>query len=235
MPLEGPPAVPVASLTPPAAAALGFMSDSDPIEQTLGPTAEHRLVEAARRGDGQALGRLYQMYVDRVYSYVVFRVRDRALAEDLTQDVFMQMIRGLDAFDWRGSLAPWLLRIARNTVVDHWRRGARRPERTLTSAEAGDEDDEDSRIDRLVAEEDPDLDRAEHAVDRARLSRAALHLTDLQQQVVALRFAAGLSIRETADAMGRSEGAIKNLQHHALRGLRQQLDPLAEGDASPPA
>ncbi|RIL06330.1 hypothetical protein DCC79_15485 [bacterium] len=210
------------------------MSHPEPSELRPETTAEHRLVDAARAGDAQALGRLYQLYVDRVYSYVIFRIRDRSVAEDLTQDVFMQMIRGLDAFDWRGSLAPWLLRIARNTVVDHWRRSGRRPERTLTAAEVGDEDDDDNRLDRLVAEEDPGLDRAERLLDRTRLARAAAHLTELQQHVVALRFAAGLSIRETAEAMGRSEGAIKNLQHHALRGLRQQLDPSGMGDAEAP-
>lgn len=210
------------------------MNDHDPMRTDADTaTDEHRLVEAARQGDGGAFGQLYQRYVDRVYSFVVFRVRDRTVAEDLTQDVFLQVLRGLDAFDWRGSLAPWMLRIARNTVVDHWRRSGRRAERTMTAVEAGDEDDEDSRIDRMVAEEDTGILRAEHALDRARLVRAAAHLTELQQQVVALRFASGLSIRETADTMGRSEGAIKNLQHHALRALRHQLG--SDAGEAPPA
>jgi len=185
---------------------------------------ERRLVEHARRGDGAAFGQLYQRYVDRVYSFVVFRVRDKPLAEDLTQDVFLQVLRGLDAFDWRGSLAPWLLRIARNTVIDHWRRMGRRPERTLTSAEAGEDDEEDNRLDRLMADEDDDLYLAERSVDWARVAQAATRLTELQRQVLGLRFAAGLSIRETAEEMGKSEGAIKNLQHHALRALRSHLD-----------
>jgi RNA polymerase sigma-70 factor (ECF subfamily) len=184
--------------------------------------AELRLVERAKHGDSQALGRLYQRHVDRVYSYILFRVRDEALAEDLTQDVFFQAIRALDGFDWRGAVAPWLLRIARNTVIDFWRRSARRPERSMSGLD--DEDEDEGRMERVVAEEDAEaLSAVEFAVDRARISEAALHLTELQRQVVALRFASGLSIKETADVMGKSEGAIKNLQHHALRALRRHL------------
>ena len=191
---------------------------------------EQRLVERARAGDAEAFGAIYQRHVDRVHGFIAFRVRDAALAEDLTQDVFLQAIRGLEGFDWRGSLAPWLMRIARNTVVDHWRRSGRRPERPLTAVEAGEAEDDSSRIDRLaVSEEDAGLQRAEMALDREELLRASEHLTELQQRVIALRFAAGLSIRETAEAMGRSDGAIKNLQHHAVKALRRAIETEREG------
>jgi RNA polymerase sigma-70 factor (ECF subfamily) len=183
---------------------------------------DRRLVEGARKGDGQALGQLYQRHVDRVYSYILFRVRAEALAEDLTQDVFFQALRSLDSFDWRGAVAPWLLRIARNAIIDHWRRRARRPERAMSMLDAN--EDEDDRLERWMAASDTGaLADVDLAVDRERIAQAADLLTELQRQVVALRFAAGLSIKETADAMGRSEGAIKNLQHHALRALRRHL------------
>lgn len=185
---------------------------------------ERQLVEQAKAGDRQAFGRLYQQHVDRVYSFVAFRVRDAELAEDLTQEVFVQALRALEGYDWRGSIAPWLLRIARNTVTDHWRRRARRPERPLSAVEFGDEDDEHGRAGRLAAELDPaDLARADLVLDRELVVSAARSLTELQQQVLALRFASGLSIRETADVMGKTEGAIKNLQHHAVKALRRQL------------
>ena len=195
------------------------------------PVDERRLVEKARAGDAEAFGAIYQRYVDRVHGFISFRVRDTVLAEDLTQDVFLQAIRGLEGFDWRGSLAPWLMRIARNTVVDHWRRSGRRPERSLSAVEAGEADDDDtSRIDRLaVSEEDAGIQRAELLLDREELIRASEQLTELQQRVIALRFAAGLSIRETAEAMGRSDGAIKNLQHHAVKALRRAIEMEREG------
>jgi RNA polymerase sigma-70 factor (ECF subfamily) len=190
---------------------------------------ERALVERAQKGDQEAFGLLYQRYVDRILTYLLFTVGDRDLAEDLTQDVFVQMIRRLEGFEWRGSLAPWIMRIARNAVVDHWRRRQRRPERTQSAVEAGSEGlGEESLLERLaVVEESEVFGSAEAVLDRERIIRAAAGLTDLQQQVLALRFGVGLNLQETAETMGRSEGAIKNLQHHAVRALRRGLDEQA--------
>lgn len=193
-------------------------------DAAAGPARDERdLVERARQGDRGAFGAIYQRYVDRVYSFIEFRVRDGALAEDLTQEVFVQSLRGLESFEWQGALAPWLLRIARNAVVDHWRRTGRRPERPMSQVELDDEERPD-REERLASPEAADaLEAVDRALDRDRILQATVHLTELQQQVVALRFAAGLSLKETAAVMGRSEGAVKNLQHHALRALRRAL------------
>jgi RNA polymerase sigma-70 factor (ECF subfamily) len=187
---------------------------------------EERLVALAKHGDSQAFGRLYQRYVDRVYSFIAFRVRDVGQAEDLTQEVFLQALRGLDSFEWRGSMAPWLLRIARNAIIDHWRRKARRPEQPWAALESEEEEGQRSRIERVATDDEVGhgMARAELSLDRDRIMEASRHLTELQQQVVALRFSASLSIKETAEVMGRSEGAIKNLQHHALKALRRRLD-----------
>jgi RNA polymerase sigma-70 factor (ECF subfamily) len=95
----------------------------------------------------------------------------------------------------------------------------------MSLVESGDDDDGESRMERMAGEEATEaLVEVEAAVDRERLTTAASTLTDLQQQVLGFRFAAGLTIRETAEAMGKSEGAVKNLQHNALRMLRRQLD-----------
>jgi RNA polymerase sigma-70 factor (ECF subfamily) len=180
---------------------------------------------------------LYQRHVDRVYSYIAFRVRDTALAEDLTQEVFLHALRALGSFNFRGALAPWLMSIARNAVVDHWRRRSRRPEDAISTL-SGDTEEEEGLIDRLSTEVGGgfaadavgtlrgELGAEEHAefvLTRERVARAAVNLTELQQQVLALRFSAGLSVKETADAMSRSEGAVKNLQHHALKALKRHL------------
>jgi RNA polymerase sigma-70 factor, ECF subfamily len=183
------------------------------------------LIRRAREGDTQAFGQLYQRHVDRVFSFVVFRLRDTDVAEDLTQEVFIQAFRALHTFDWRGALAPWLLRIARNTVIDYWRRVARRPEHALSLADSGDDEEDEDRLGRLGADAgEIGVSWVESMLDRERIGRAAAQLTELQQQVLALRFASGLTIRETAEVMVRTEGAIKNLQHHALRTLKRHLE-----------
>ncbi len=188
------------------------------------PGDERELVQRARKGDSSAFGAIYQKHVDRVYSYVAFRVGDTALAEDITQDVFLQALQALHAFDWRGSLAPWLLSIARNAVIDHWRRAGRRPERPESWLSNAEEEVEGGLLDRAQSSAAAAaLAGAEMAIDRRMLLAATGHLTELQQQVLAFRFAAELSIEETARVMGKSEGAVKNLQHHALRSLRRLL------------
>jgi len=195
------------------------MSD-DRTETTSG---EEELVQRAQSGDSRALGALYRRYVDRVYSFIEFRVREPSVAEDLTQEVFVQVLRGIGAMQWQGALGPWILRIARNAVVDHWRRAGRRPESALVSGRRSEEKG-DGLLERIPAPGvAAELEAVEAFLDRRRIMEAAARLTELQQQVVALRFAAGLSVRETAAAMGRSEGAVKNLQHHALRALRRDL------------
>lgn len=187
-------------------------------------TDEQELVSRARKGDRSAFGVLYQRHVERVYSYVAFRVRDPAVAEDITQDVFLQALNGLRRFDWRGSVAPWLLSIARNAVIDYWRRMGRRRERAESWFMEHSEDEDGGPLERVESGSAASaLAAAELAIDRRVLLAAAQELTELQQQVLALRFAAGLSIEETALAMGKSDGAVKNLQHHALRALRKVL------------
>jgi RNA polymerase sigma-70 factor (ECF subfamily) len=185
---------------------------------------EAALVARARAGDRRAFGAIYQQHVDRVYSYVAFRVRDETMAEDITQDVFLQALRGIGDYHWRGSVAPWLLRIARNAIIDHWRRCGRRPEVVSSALHATNDDSRGDILERLVPAEAVDqLALVEERLDRERLLEATERLTQLQQHVLALRFAAGLSIEETAAAMGKTEGAVKNLQHHALKSLRRMI------------
>ncbi|MDQ7029795.1 MAG: RNA polymerase sigma factor [Ardenticatenia bacterium] len=169
---------------------------------------EAELVRRAQQGDAQAFGALYDQHVDRVYAYIAHRVGNRADAEDLTQEVFLRALASLSRFRWRGSLLPWLLTIARNLVTDHQRR--RRREGAWPAAP-------------LTAPAEDPVELAERRRQRERLRAAAAELTELQQQVIALRFAAGLSIAETARVMGRSENAVKNLQHKAIAALRRRL------------
>jgi len=168
---------------------------------------EAELVRRAQQGDARAFGSLHVQPVDRVYAYIAHRVGNRADAEDLTEEVFLKALINLNRFRWRGSLLPWLLTIARNLVADHWRRRHREGEWPAAPSTATDS------LTEVV----------ERRWQRAQLRAATAELTELQQQVIALRFAAGLSIAETAQVMGRSENAVKNLQHKAVAALRRRL------------
>jgi len=171
---------------------------------------EETLVRRFQAGDVSAFAQLYERYADRVYAYVALRVGDGPAAEDLTADVFLRALEKSGSFRWRGKpYLAWLLRVAHNAVVDHWRREKRArfvPLNERLRAKAGDL--------MSVLEEKLALEELRSALAR---------LTALQQQVIALRFGSGLSIAETAQAMGRSQGAVKNLQYKALVALRKRL------------
>jgi RNA polymerase sigma-70 factor (ECF subfamily) len=179
---------------------------------------EQRLVERAAQGDRAAFGQLYQRYLDDVYAYVHFRVQDTALAEDLTQDVFVGVWRALPSFRWQGSLAPWLLRCAHNRVANHWRQTGRRPGQVPLPGD----DERETDGPPLPPDLQP-LAELDLRLTTAEVEAAMERLTDLQRQVIALRFGAGLSLAETAEAMSRSLNAVKNLQHHGLAALRRHL------------
>jgi RNA polymerase sigma-70 factor (ECF subfamily) len=159
---------------------------------------ERSRVEAAQR-DPALFGGLYDEHFDRVYAYVVRRVQDRHLAEDLTSQVFHQALANLRKFEWRGApFAAWLLKIASNAMHDHWSRQSR---------EAG-----------AVSESDPrePLETERHAAVFQLVGR----LPEAQRRVIELRFVEDKSIREVAESLGRSEGAVKQLQLRAIEALR---------------
>ncbi len=164
---------------------------------------EQALIEAAQK-DPRRFAELYERNFERVYAFVARRLRDRAAAEDLTSEVFHQALAALPRFEWRGvSFVVWLLRIARNAIADHWRRAAR--EHGNPKPEEGEKIDLE------------DIER------RAMLFRLVAGLPADQQRVIRERFAEQRSIREIAEALGRSEGAVKQLQFRALENLRARM------------
>ncbi len=171
---------------------------------------EESLVQRAQRGDQDAIARLYEGYFDRIYRYIALRVGSREDAEDITEQVFLRVLESIGSFKWRGiPFAAWLFRIAHNQVIDHLRKTAKGEGLPLDESKAS-------------AAMEAEL-LVEQKLDIEQLLVAVKHLTEAQQEVISLRFAAGLSIAETARAMGRSEGAIKALQHSALVALRKRL------------
>jgi len=165
---------------------------------------ERALVEAARR-DPSKFGELYELHFELVYAYIARRVRDRDVAEDLTADVFQKALANLGTFEWRGApFASWLIRIAANAVADRSKRAARETGNPLAEPAA-----------------EPDMAAVE---DQARLFRFVEELPAEQKRVIYGRFVEQHSIREIAQQLGKSEGAVKQLQFRAVQNLRERME-----------
>jgi RNA polymerase sigma-70 factor (ECF subfamily) len=181
----------------------------------LAERSDEMLVRAVQAGDADAFGHLYERYFAKIYAYATFKLGNVVEAEDVTSQVFLKALEGLEGYRWRGvPFQAWLFRITRHLLVDNHRRAVRRPAVPLDSIAW-----EQLPADGHVA--DPEWVLQEQ-VTRQELAEAMTRLTDAQQQVVALRFVVGLPTAEVARIMGRSDGAVKALQHAALRALQRQ-------------
>ena len=171
---------------------------------------EESLIRRAQQRDQVALTQLYEENFDRIYRYIVLKIGDRTEAEDMTQQVFLNALKSISSYRWKGMpFSAWLFRIAHNQVVDYFRKKSKRATVPLEeSLAAGNSDPEQA---------------AERKVEIEQLALATKELTKAQQEVISLRFAGELSIAEVAKAMGRSEGAVKALQHSAIVALRRAL------------
>ena len=173
------------------------------------------LVELARAGDSDAFGMLYDHYQGSVYRFLFYRTRSSTLAEDLTSETFFRALRNMQNFRWQGKdFGAWLMTIARNLATDHFKAGRTRLE--MATEDMGVHDD---------ATEGP-----EHAVlaslTNEVLLKALTELPSEQKDCLIMRFLQGMSIAETAAVLGRSEGAVKQLQ---LRGVRNLAKLMPEG------
>lgn len=173
------------------------------------------LVELARQGDSEAFGLLYDHYNGAVYRFLYYRTRSQALAEDLTSETFFRALRSMTGFRWQGKdFGAWLMTIARNLATDHFKAGRTRLE--LTTEDMGLHDD---------AAEGPETEVLAGLTNEM-LLQALAKLPVEQRDCVVMRFLQGMSIAETAAVLGRSEGAIKQLQ---LRGVRNLAKLMPEG------
>ena len=195
------------------------LGDADQAASSVEDRAEAErliaLVELARAGDSEAFGLLFDHYHVSVYRFVYYRVGSVALAEDLTSETFFRALRSMSSFRWQGKdFGAWLMTIARNLTTDHFKAGR-------TRLELATED---------MSAHDGSTDGPESAV-LASLTNTALlaalkELPHEQQECLVMRFLQGLSIAETAQVLGRSDGAVKQLQ---LRGVRNLAKMLPEG------
>ena len=170
-----------------------------------------RLIEEARAFSQEAWAHIYDQHYESIHRYCYFRTGNHTIAEDLASEVFLEALRGIQRYRYRGvPFASWLYRIARNLTADFLKRRARRPTSPL-----GDE-----TIDHPQLRTE---DETETATLRQDMQAAIRRLKEEHQQVIILRFYEGLSHEETAAAMGRRPGAVRVLQHRALTALRQLM------------
>ncbi len=170
------------------------------------------LVRAAQAGDVAAFGQLYERYFDKIFSYLSFKLGSVTEAEDVSGQVFLRALESLPGYKWTGvPFQAWLFRIAHNMLVDSLRRRSRRPSEPL-----------DEGVPDRTKVADPES-WLEEKVRREGLLLAVDRLTELQRQVITLKFAGGLTNAEVAQVLGRTEGAVKALQHAAVQSLQRQL------------
>ncbi len=176
------------------------------------------LVRRAQQGHSEAFAGLYEAYYDKIFRYVMFKTGDTLEAEDLTEEVFLRMLESIGSFKWQGyPFTSWLFRIAHNLVIDYYRKSGRQKKTSLDDAM------------RVVGSDGVDVDRKlDIELSIKEVKDAMGGLTQLQQEVLSLRFAGGLSVAETAEAMGKKENAVKALQHAAIKKLRTLLGPAME-------
>jgi RNA polymerase sigma-70 factor (ECF subfamily) len=172
---------------------------------------EQSLVHRAQQQDEEAFTELYERYFDKIYRYISLKIGNRIEAEDMTQQVFINALRSISSFKWKGlPFSAWLFRIAHNQVVDYLRKKTRQPVLVLNES--------------ITASNDNPQKTTEQNMDIEQLVSATGNLTVAQREVIALRFAGELPIKQVAKIMGKSEGAVKALQHSAIVSLRKILN-----------
>jgi RNA polymerase sigma-70 factor (ECF subfamily) len=173
---------------------------------------EENLVRRAQQRDEKAFSQLYEAYFDRIYRYIRIRIGDVTEAEDMTQQVFLKVLQSISSFRWTGKpFSAWLFRIAHNQVVDHLRKKSKRTTVPI----------EDAPPMASTSREPEDV--VAMKLEMEQVAIAARGLTEAQREVISLRFAGGMSIAEVAKTMGKTEGAIKALQHSGILMLRKKL------------
>lgn len=167
-----------------------------------------RLVKRAVSGDFEAFGELYSIYLDRIYRYVFYQVRDKMTAEDITEEVFVKAWKAIGSCKGKEStFSSWLYRIAHNHVIDNFRSLQKHPSIEIEAVD---------KVGNLELEMEGELERQE-------LLGVIACLPQSQRQVIILKFIEGLDNCEIGQVMGKSEGAIRALQMRALAALREKL------------
>ncbi len=175
---------------------------------------QRQVVEAAKQGDLEAIGALYDTHINQVYRYALARLSNVHDAEDVAEEIFLKMLNGLPSYEWRKvPFAAWLMRIARNEVVNFTRKNGRHAQDTQLPEEIVDRGNHDpaETTERQLALED--------------LRAAVALLPEAQREVIVLRFASGLSVADPARGLDTQENNVKVLQHKGMQRLQVLMTP----------
>ena len=171
---------------------------------------EQSLIERAKGGEAEAFGLLYDHYLPSIYRFVLFRVNRREEAEDITHQTFLKAWERIEQFEPKGySFGSWLYRIARNAVIDNHRKA--NPYISIEEVTA------------IIAEEQSQSEHLNTKIEWEILLKAMSELKEIEQEILFLRFVEDLSHQEAAKVVGKSEGAVKLIQHRALKNLKSIL------------
>jgi RNA polymerase sigma-70 factor (ECF subfamily) len=171
---------------------------------------EESTARGLQKRDPEAWAGIYEEYFPRVYRYIALRVGDKTEAEDLAEQVFLKALESISSFKWRGvPVSAWLFRIAHNQIIDYRRTSKAKLHLPLDES--------------LVSNDADPVLEAERNLDINQVVQAVGQLTQAQRDVIELRFAGELSTAEVAKVLGKSQGAVKVMQHSALAALRRRL------------
>jgi RNA polymerase sigma-70 factor (ECF subfamily) len=173
---------------------------------------ERKLILEAKGGEAEAFGRLYDYYLPAIYRFILLKVSQREEAEDLTHQVFLKAWTGISGYSEKGlPFSSWLYRIARNLVIDSYRRS--RPVISI---------DEEFVSEKLIFK--PNILSIDDKKDIALIMSLLKQLKDIERDVIIMRFVEDLSVKEVSEATNKSEGAVKLIQHRAIKRLKELLE-----------
>ncbi len=179
---------------------------------------EKQLIKRAKDGEAEAFGSLYDYYLPKIYRFVLLKVSHREEAEDLTHQAFLKAWENIEKFKYEGfPFGSWLYRIARNTIIDHYRS-------TKHSKNDVGIDELENRIGELPDKEAVPLDmKLDQKIEVFQISTAIKKLKDIEQDIIIMRFVDDLPHEEVARVVGKSISATKLIQHRAIKKLKEEL------------